>query len=65
MKSSIPFAAAVVAAPILKLYPLYFDWLILAFCNASLTANTNHCIVRSRPSLNLNNGPLVALVINK
>ena len=30
MESSIPFAAAVVVTPILKLYPLHFDWLIQA-----------------------------------
>ena len=59
MESSIPFAAAVVVATsILKLCPLYFDWSIPAFCNASFTADASRCLVRSHPSLNLNSGPL-------
>ena len=57
MQSFVPLAAAVVAAPILKLCPQYFDWPILAFRRASRTWTMKSCLVRGRPSSEQNNGP--------
>ena len=56
-ESSMPFAAAIVAAPILKLCEQYFDWSMPASYKACRTACANRARVKGRPSLNTNNGP--------
>ena len=52
-----PFAAAVVPAPLLKLCPEYPMWSILAFPRASLTSPTNLGLVKDFPFLNTSKGP--------
>ena len=56
-ESSTPRAAAVVAAPILKLCPANFDASKPVFDSASLTLLTNCSRDKGRPSLNWKKGP--------
>ena len=50
-----PLLAAVVAAPILKLWPAYLEASTPDVATASLTALTNLSQVKYRPSTNVNN----------
>ena len=52
-----PLFAAVVAAPILKLWPAYLEASTPDAATASLTALMNLSRVKYCPSMNLNNGP--------
>lgn len=55
--SDIPASAADVAAPILKLCPVYWAAAIPPASNALLSSVTRRSLVRNFPFLNLNNGP--------
>ena len=56
IESSRPFAAAVVTAPILKLYLQYLLWSILAFFKASRAVSTKRVRDNTLPSANRNSG---------
>ena len=55
-ESSMPHSAAVVAAPILKLWPAYEEQSYPRTDKAALTLAIKICFVKKRPSLILNRG---------
>ena len=57
MESSIPWEAAVVAAPLLKLWPEYKCACIPALVSALRNPLTNLALVNGVPSWNWKNGP--------
>lgn len=60
-ESCSPLAAAVVAAPMRKLCPAYWEQSNPAAASADLTAATNRSLIRCLPSVNLKKAPPVGL----
>ena len=61
-ESSIPCCAAVVAAPILKLWPAYLDASMPICVKASLNLRIKRVFVRGTPFSSWNSGPGVVLL---